>query len=128
MTDETFLAEFSPLVQDMSVVLDAAQLTSDDPKVKKFVADFTKQTGKAPTKFNAIGWVQAELTAEGLRQAKGLNRPCLMRGLEQIKGFETGIIPPVTWGKGDRSGVEAIGVGKISGSKVTVLENTVPID
>jgi ABC-type branched-subunit amino acid transport system substrate-binding protein len=128
MSDDSYITEFGELSQDMFVALETAALDSTDPKVKQFVSDFIAQTGHAPTKFNELGWVQAELTAEGLRQAKGLSRPCLMDALEGISGFETGILPPVTWGKDDRSGVDAVGIGQIKGQGLTVVEETRSLD
>lgn len=128
MSDDSYIKEFGPLSQDMVVALETAALDSPDPKVKQFVSDFTAQTGHAPTKFNELGWVQAELTAEALEQAKGLSRPCVVEALEGISGFETGILPPVTWGKDDRSGVDAVGIGQIKGQALTVVEETRSLD
>jgi ABC-type branched-subunit amino acid transport system substrate-binding protein len=124
MSDDSYIKEFGPLSQGMIVALETAALDSKNPKVAQFVTDFTAATGKAPTKFNELGWVQAALTAEGLTRAKGLSRPCLVDALEGISGFDTGILPPVTWGKGDRSGVDAVGIGQIKGASLTVVEET----
>jgi branched-chain amino acid transport system substrate-binding protein len=124
MSDDSYIKEFGALSQNMIVALETAALDSKNPKVAQFVTDFTAQTGHAPTKFNELGWVQAQLTAEGLKQAKGLSRPCLVEALEGISGFDTGILPPVTWGKEDRSGVDAVGIGQIKGDRLTVLEET----
>jgi branched-chain amino acid transport system substrate-binding protein len=128
MSDDSYITEFGALSQDMIVALETAALDSPDPMVKQFVSDFTAQTGHAPTKFNELGWVQAQLTAEGLEQAKGFSRPCLMEALEGISGFETGILPPVTWGPEDRSGVDAVGIGQIKGQTLTVVEETRSLD
>lgn len=124
MSDDSYIKEFGALSQNMLVALETASLDSDNPQVKKFIEDFTKQTGKAPSKFNQLGWVQAQLTAEALKRAEGLNRGCVIAALESISGFETGILPPVTWGKGDRAGVDAVGIGQIKGNKLVVLEET----
>ncbi|MGC5029313.1 ABC transporter substrate-binding protein [Micromonospora sp. DT229] len=124
MSDDSYIKEFGALSQDMLVALETSSLESDNPLVKKFVADFTAQTGKAPSKFNQLGWVQAQLTAEALKRAEGLNRGCVVEALETFENFETGILPPVTWGKGDRAGVDAVGIGQIKGDKLVVLEET----
>ncbi|GAA0409774.1 ABC transporter substrate-binding protein [Micromonospora gifhornensis] len=124
MSDDSYIKEFGALSQDMLVALETSSLESDNPLVKQFVADFTAQTGKAPSKFNQLGWVQAQLTAEALKRAEGLNRGCVVEALETFENFETGILPPVTWGKGDRAGVDAVGIGQIKGDKLVVLEET----
>ncbi|MFD6752682.1 MULTISPECIES: ABC transporter substrate-binding protein [Micromonospora] len=124
MSDDSYIKEFGALSQDMLVALETSSLDSENPLVKQFVADFTAQTGKAPSKFNQLGWVQAQLTAEALKRAEGLNRGCVVEALETFENFETGILPPVTWGKGDRAGVDAVGIGQIKGDKLVVLEET----
>lgn len=120
MSDDSYIKEFGSLSQDMVVALETADLGSTNPLVQKFVADFKKQTGKAPTKFNEMGWAQAQVTAEGLRQAKGLNRPCLVAAMEGMSNFQTGIYPPITFGAGKRVGVNAVGIGRIKGDALTV--------
>jgi branched-chain amino acid transport system substrate-binding protein len=124
MSDDSYIKEFGALSQNMLVALETSSLKSDNAQVKQFVADFTKQTGKAPSKFNQLGWVQAQLTAEALKKAEGLSRGCVIEALETFENFETGIVPPVTWGKGDRAGVDAVGIAQIKGTELVVLEET----
>jgi branched-chain amino acid transport system substrate-binding protein len=124
MSDDSYLKEFGSLSEGMLVALETADLASDDPMVAKFRTDFQTQTGKAPTKFDELGWVQAQLTTEALKRAKGLSRPCLVESLEGMKDVQTGILPPVTWGPDDRAGVDAVGIGQIEGSRLKVLEET----
>lgn len=128
MADDSYITEFGALSQGMLVALETADLSSDDPLVKQFVADFTEQTGAAPTKFNQLGWVQAQLTAEALERTEGLSRPCVVEALESFEGFETGNLPPVTWGPDDRAGVDAVGIGQITGDELVVLEETRSLD
>lgn len=120
MSDDSYIKEFGSLSQDMVVALETADLGSTNPLVQKFVADFKKQTGKAPTKFNEMGWAQAQVTAQGLLQAKGLNRPCLVAAMEGMSNFQTGIYPPITFGADKRVGVNAVGIGRIKGDALTV--------
>lgn len=124
MSDDSYIKEFGSLSQDMVVALESADLASTNPKVQEFVKDFKAQTGKEPTKFNELGWVQAQLMTEALKRAKGLSRPCLVEALESFKEFDTGILPPVTWGKDDRSGVDAVGIGVIKGDNLKVVVET----
>lgn len=124
MADDSYIDEFGQLSQDMLVALETADLNSDNEMVQSFVEEFQDITGKAPTKFNQLGWVQAQLTAEALERAEGLSRTCIIEALETFEGFETGILPPVTWGPDDRAGVDAVGIGQISGDRLEVLEET----
>jgi len=124
MSDDSYIKEFGSLSQDMLVALETADLNSKIPLVQKFVTDFKAQAGKAPSKFNEMGWAQAQITAEGLKRAKGLSRPCLIEALEGISNFETGIYPPITFGADRRSGVDAVGIGTIKGDALTVLEES----
>lgn len=122
MTEESFLEEFGKDAEGMLVALDTAALYGEGDKTAAFKSEFEDITGEVPTKFNALGWAQAELVAEALRTADGLNRPCVMEALESIENFETGILPPVTWGAEDRSGVDSIGLGRIDDQEVVVIE------
>lgn len=124
MSDDSYLKEFGSLSEDMIVALETADLGSDDPMVVKFRGDFKAQTGKEPTKFEELGWVQAQLMTEALKRAKGLSRPCLIESLESMKDVETGILPPVTWGPADRAGVDAVGIGQIKDSRLGVVQET----
>lgn len=57
----------------------------------------------------AIGYVSGLVAVEGLKKAGAdLNRETFMKALEQIKDLDTGgITQPVTYGPGDRAGIEA---------------------
>jgi len=88
--------------------------TSSDPLVQEFVTGFTEATGSAPTMWNAVGYTQAMITIEALENAEALTRDCFEYALDQMEEFETGFIPPVTFGPENRQGVNAVGVGKIT--------------
>lgn len=124
MSDDSYIKEFGSLSQDMLVALETADLNSKNPLVQKFITDYTAQAGKAPTKFNELGWAQAQITAEGLKRSKGLSRPCLIKALEGISNFQTGIYPPITFGADRRAGVDAVGIGTIKGDALIVLEES----
>lgn len=121
MSDDSYIKEFGNLSQNMVVALETADLGSTNPLVQKFVSDFKKQTGNAPTKFNEMGWAQAQITAEGLKRAKGLNRPCLGAALAGLSNYQTGIYPPISFGPDKRAGVDAVGIGSIKGNGLTVI-------
>jgi branched-chain amino acid transport system substrate-binding protein len=115
MDDENYLKPFAAISQGMIVAEETAHLDSPDPLVKQFVVDFTKQAGHAPSKFEELGWVQAELVVKALEGAKALTRSCLMESLEGIKDFKTGILPPISFAADRRQGVNAVGLVEIKG-------------
>lgn len=121
MADNAYIKEFGSISQGLIMALETADLHSTNPKVQEFVKQFTDATGKAPTKFNELGWAQAELTAEALRRAKALTRSCLEASLQGISKLDIGLIPPVTWGPDVRAGVNAVGIGQIQGDKLLVV-------
>lgn len=121
MDDPDYLKAFAPVSQGMIVAEETAPLDSADPAVRKFVADFTKQAGHAPNKFEELGWSQAELVVKALQDSKALTRSCLMEALENIKDFQTGILPPITFGPDRRQGVNAVGLVQIRGDKTVEI-------
>ncbi|WP_104199168.1 ABC transporter substrate-binding protein [Cryobacterium sp. Y29] len=123
MSDESYIEEYGDVSQGMLVALETANLSTEDPTAADFIATYTDLTGKAPTKFNQQGWVQAMITTEALKKAKGLSRPCVIESLESFNGFETGIYPPITWGADRRDGVKSVGVAVIEGTTLRVLQD-----
>lgn len=128
MDDQDYLTPFSSVSQDMIVAEETAHLGSPDPLVKQFIADFTKQTGKAPTKFNELGWVQAQITAKALGDAEAMTRSCVMKALEEMKDFKTGILPPITFGPDKRQGVNAVGLVQIKGDTTVEIVPFTAVD
>jgi ABC-type branched-subunit amino acid transport system substrate-binding protein len=54
----------------------------------------------------ASAWGAAQVLAEGLRRAgKAVSRERLATSLEALQGFETGVLPPVSYGPARRIGV-----------------------
>lgn len=121
MDDPNYLKAFASVSQGMIVAEETAPLDSSDPAIRAFIADFTKVTGHAPNKFEELGWSQAELMTKALQDAKALTRSCLMEALETLKGFKTGILPPITFGPNRRQGVNAVGLVEIRGDKTVEI-------
>jgi len=90
MADDAYIKEFGPISQGLYMALETADLNSTNPKMKEFVQQFTSATGKAPSKFDELGWSQAQLTAEGLRRAKALTRSCLEAALQSVSNLAGG--------------------------------------
>ncbi|HEY3365128.1 MAG TPA: ABC transporter substrate-binding protein [Symbiobacteriaceae bacterium] len=60
----------------------------DDPKAKKFVADFTAKTGKAPDQFAAQAFDGMYLMATAIKNANSTNRDKVRDALAAIKNLE----------------------------------------
>jgi ABC-type branched-subunit amino acid transport system substrate-binding protein len=117
MEAESYLKAYGDISEGMIVAEETASLSSDDPKVREFIKQYQSVTGRMPGKFEELGWGEAELTVEALKQAKHLTRECVVEALDNIKSYKTGIYPPITFGKKTRQGVNAVGLVKIENSK-----------
>jgi len=75
-------------------------LTSDRPGLKSYREAMQKYFGKnEPNRYSLSGYFAAMLFTEGAKRAgKNLTRDSLVTALEGIKGWENGILPPITIG------------------------------
>jgi len=101
LTDERYLALAGPAaeaVEGLSLWPDP--LASDLPGVKAYREHMARYFPKnEPNRYSLSGYVAGMLFAEGARRAgRTLTRDGLVTALESIKGFETGILPPLTIG------------------------------
>ncbi|RAK08097.1 ABC transporter substrate-binding protein [Salipiger aestuarii] len=127
MTDESFISAFPEEAEGITTPTKVAALTSDDPKVRAFVEDFTAVNGKAPSMWNAVGFAQAMVTIEALQGAPALTRDCLELALQHMQGFETGVLPPVTFSPDSRQGTNAVGIARIEDGVVGQVSPPVPV-
>ena len=59
--------------------------------------------------YHYYGFATAVVLVEGLRKAgKYPNRERLIRGLESLKNWESGVFPPMTYNRKDHAGVESV--------------------
>jgi ABC-type branched-subunit amino acid transport system substrate-binding protein len=121
MGDDSYIKAFGDVSNGMVVAEETSAITSSNPMVQTFVNTFTQRVGHAPTKFDELGWVQAEVTTEALKKAPALTRSCLMQALNTMSGFDTGILPPITFGPDNRQGVTAVGLTQIKDGKLVEL-------
>src|SRR2546427_9331298 len=102
LTDERYLAlageGAAEGVEGLSLWPDP--LTSDLPGVKQYRDAMQKYFPKnEPNRYSLAGYFAAMLFAEGAKRAgKNLTRESLITGLESIKNFDSGILPPITIG------------------------------
>ncbi len=115
MDDADYIEPFGDVSQGMIVAEETAHLESEDPMVREAHTLFEQQTGEQPTKFNQLGWVQAQIAVEAMNRAEALTRSCVMAALEGMTDYRTGILPPINWGPNERQGVRDIGLVEIQG-------------
>ena len=101
LTDEKNLAlaaDAADGVEGLSLWPDP--LASDLPGVRTYREHMQKYSGKnEPNRSSLHGYFAAMLFTEGARRAgRGLTRESLITGLESVKGWESGILPPLTIG------------------------------
>ena len=101
LTDERYLAlagDAAEGVEGLSLWPDP--LTSDAPGMKQYRDAMQKYFPKNEVnRYSLAGYFAAMLFAEGAKRAgRNLTRESLITALESIKGYESGILPPLTIG------------------------------
>ncbi|MBI2217434.1 MAG: ABC transporter substrate-binding protein [Candidatus Rokubacteria bacterium] len=102
LTDERYLALAGGAAEGVEgLSLWPDPLSSDLPGVKQYREHMAKYFPKnEPNRYSLAGYFDAMLFAEAVKRAgKNLTRDGLATALEGIKGWESGILPPVTIGK-----------------------------
>jgi len=127
MTDGGWVGAFGADADGLIAATKAAPLSSEDPLVQEFVTNYKDTTGEDPTLWNAVGYAQALVTVEALQNAPALTRDCLEYSLQNMAGFETGLIPPVTFSADSRQGTSAVGVAEIQDGTVIQVAPFAPV-
>jgi ABC-type branched-subunit amino acid transport system permease subunit/ABC-type branched-subunit amino acid transport system substrate-binding protein len=101
LTDEKYLGlagDAADGVEGLSLWPDP--LTSDLPGVKAYRAAMQKYFDKnEPNRYSLSGYFAAMLFSEGAKRAgRNLTRETLIGALENVRGFDSGILPPLTIG------------------------------
>ena len=91
------------------------------PSVKKFVDDYKKRFNVDPNIGAVYGYVAADLTVQGLKNAgKDLTTDSFIAGLEKIKDYKDIFNgPPVTFGPKIRQGANSSFLAEVKGGKWT---------
>jgi branched-chain amino acid transport system substrate-binding protein len=92
---------------------------SELPAVRKFYADYKTKFGKDPNVGAIYGYVAADLTMMGLKNAgKDLSVDSFVKGLEAIKDYHDLFGgPPVTFGPNVRQGANSSFLAEVKGGK-----------
>ncbi len=93
---------------------------ADDPypKWQTVRKAFQKATGKPMTSWNATGYAQGLLAIKALKTMEAPTRECFMEALEKVRNYDTGILPPITFGPKIRQGVQGVGVAQWRNGKL----------
>ncbi len=68
--------------------------------------------------YHYYGFATAYILVEGLKRAgKNLNRQSLINALENLKNWDSGFFPPITFGRDDHAGVESVMLLQLQGGK-----------
>ena len=68
--------------------------------------------------YHYYGFATAHILVEGLRKAgKYPTRERLIRSLESIKNWESGVFPTITYSRNDHAGVESVILLQLQGGK-----------
>ena len=96
-------------------------LDSPVPSVKKFVDDYKKRFNVDPNIGAVYGYVAADLTVQGLKNAgKNLTTDSFVAGLEKIKDYKDIFNgPPVTFGPKIRQGANSSFLAEVKGGRWT---------
>ncbi len=92
---------------------------SDVASVKKFVADYKKRFNVDPNIGAVYGYVAADLTVQGLKNAgKDLTTDSFVKGMEAIKDYHDIFNgPPVTFGPNIRQGASSSFLAEVKGGR-----------
>lgn len=122
MADASWIDAYGDISEGMLVANPVANPSSDVDEVVDFASTFEKQTGKKPTLFNEIGWIQAMTAIRAIEEAKHPTRPCVIESLNSFDEVTTGLVPPLTFGKDDRQGSTAVEIDVIHNSKLETVK------
>lgn len=104
-SDPITLRLSGPAAEGLLGVAIGELLDSQRPGWKKYL-ERTKKYGKeTPGFYHSVGYLYAEVFCEGLRLAgKDLTREKFVKAMEEIKDFNTGVGPNITFGPNLRAG------------------------
>ncbi|MFQ6673724.1 MAG: ABC transporter substrate-binding protein [Fidelibacterota bacterium] len=74
--------------------------------------------------YNFYGFATATVLVEGLKRAgKRLTRESLIKGLESIRDWDSGVLPPFSYGPNDRAGAEVVALVQVkNGQQVMITD------
>ena len=120
---QTFTLAGAPLVEGAIAVAVMEPLDSKKPQVAEFIARQNKYLPKtSPTTYSMHGYNAAELFVEALKRVQG--EPTgdkIVAALESIKGFDTGLMGPITFSPDQHAGSQSVSFMRAKDGKWSIV-------
>ncbi len=126
LSDEQFIAQFHKDVTGMYVAEKVAPLTTKSAAISSFISKYKAATGKMPSMWNSLGYVQGLVAIHALQTAPALTQSCFEYALQHIRNFQTGFTPPITFTPTSRQGTVAVGIAQIHGNSIAPVTKFLP--
>jgi branched-chain amino acid transport system substrate-binding protein len=112
-----------PLAEGAIAIAVMEPLDSDKPAVKAFIASQQKyKPSTSPTTYSMHGYQSGKLLAEVLKRSGGkTDEPSIVSALESMKGFDTGLMAPLTFSPSQHAGALAGAIMKAEGGKWKII-------
>lgn len=111
-------------IDGVTVAIFTAVNTMQNDLVKQaneIIVKYHPQT--KPGYWTYLGYAGAAVFAEGAKlTGQDLTREKLIAAIETLKEFQTGVVPPLTFGPGKHGGSNKFGIAQWQGGKLVVLE------
>lgn len=119
-----------PLAEGALAVAVMEPLDSDKPAVKAFIAAQQKyKSGTKPTTYSMHGYQSGMLFAEVLKRSGGKSdEPSIVTALESMKGYDTGLMAPITFSPQQHAGAPAGAIMKAEGGKWKIITGWLEAD
>ena len=122
---QTFTLAGAALVEGAIAVAVMEPLDSKRPEVAEFIADQKKYLPQAsPTTYSLHGYNAGRLFVEALKQVQG--EPTgdkLVAALEAIKGFDSGLMGPITFSPEQHAGSQSVGFMQAKDGKWVIVSD-----
>ena len=120
---QTFTLAGAPLVEGAIALAVMEPLDSNKPQVAEFIARQHKYLPKtSPTTYSMHGYNAAELFVEALKRVQG--EPTgdkIVASLESIKGFDTGLMGPITFSPDQHAGSQSVSFMRAKDGKWSIV-------
>lgn len=112
-----------PLAEGAIAIAVMEPLDSDKPAVKAFIAAQQKyKPSTSPTTYSMHGYQSGKLFAEVLKRSGGkTDESSIVGALESMKGFDTGLMAPLTFSATQHAGALAGAIMKAEGGKWKII-------
>ena len=112
-----------PLAEGAIAVAVMEPLDSDKPAVKAFIAAQQKyKPNTKPTTYSMHGYQSGKIFAEVLKRSGGkTDEPSIVSALESMKGYDTGLMAPLTFAADRHAGALSGAIMKAEGGKWKII-------